>query len=409
MSEILKISSLGNQGDGIANGAKGQIFVPFTLEGEGVEVSGSGAKRELERVVDPSPDRVDPFCKHYGSCGSCQLQHVEHGAYLKWKTEILKTTLSMEGIEFEVEPIRHYPRANRRRAVFTGIKTTNGMLLGFSERGSNKIVGLKECPVLVPELVEVFPQIRELCHIFAPRNGIVKASVVVCDNGFDIAINNGQKAENKQVRDAIDHVAMQSFLRFSINGETVYERIKPTLQAGIANVAPAPEAFVQASKEAEEEMAALVTKHLKSCKKVVDLFSGFGPFALRLAQKSEVIASESNQAALDALDRAWRDTGGKLKKVTCEKRDLFRRPFAFQELKYIDGVVLDPPRAGAEFQCEHIAKSRVKKVAAVSCNPTTLARDLKILINGGFKIKSITPFDQFSYTPHLETVVLLAR
>lgn len=413
MEQTLKIDMLGHQGDGIAHNDAGAVYVPFTLEGETVVTTGEGAKPDLLRVEKASPDRVDAFCKHFTTCGSCQLQHFNHDAYLAWKTDILKTTLKLAGITHEIEPIRHYGRANRRRAIFTGVRTQAGILLGFSERATNNIVGVKECPILLPEIEAAMPYVRDICLIFAPRQGSIRATVLACENGIDLSIEvtkeKNQKSDLTAIRTAIAHPSMEHFIRLSIDGETVLEKERPIIKAGIANVAPAPDAFVQASKEAEQDMADLVTKHLKTCKRVVDLYSGIGPFALRLAQKSEVIASEFSQPALDALDRAWRDTGGKLKKITVEKRDLTRRPFAFQELKYIDGAVFDPPRAGAEFQCEHIAKSRVKKVAAVSCDPKTLARDLNILIKGGFEIKSITPIDQFAYTHHLETVVLLQR
>jgi 23S rRNA (uracil1939-C5)-methyltransferase len=98
-----------------------------------------------------------------------------------------------------------------------------------------------------------------------------------------------------------------------------------------------------------------------------------------------------------------------LKPVTVERRDLFRRPLTVQELKAFDAVVFDPPRAGAEAQCVQLAKSGVRRIAAVSCNPLTLARDLRILLDGGFKLVSVTPFDQFLWSPHVEAVALLER
>jgi 23S rRNA (uracil1939-C5)-methyltransferase len=177
---------------------------------------------------------------------------------------------------------------------------------------------------------------------------------------------------------------------------------------GDVPVALPPGIFLQATAEAEQAMAGLVGQHFSRAKRVADLFSGCGSFALRLAARAEVHAVESDAAALAALDRGFRYATG-LKKLTVEKRDLFRRPLTFKELAAFDGVVFDPPRAGAEDQAKQIAKSDVPFVAAVSCNPVTLARDLAILLAGGYRLKSVTPLDQFLWSAHVEAVALLEK
>jgi 23S rRNA (uracil1939-C5)-methyltransferase len=187
------------------------------------------------------------------------------------------------------------------------------------------------------------------------------------------------------------------------------ETKRPMLSMGLAKVSVPPGMFVQAVEEAEQVMAKLVVEHLNGCKQVADLFCGVGTFALRLAEYSTIFACENNQAALDALDDAWRATGGKLKAIKTEKRDLFLRPVMADELKKIQGVVFDPPRAGAQAQAKQLARSKVRKIAAVSCNPVSLAQDLAILIEGGFRLAGITPIDQFVFTPHVEVVALLER
>ncbi len=138
------------------------------------------------------------------------------------------------------------------------------------------------------------------------------------------------------------------------------------------------------------------------------MFSGSGAFALRLASQSAVHAVESDGPALAALDRAARATPGQ-KPVTVEKRDLFHRPLTWKELNAFDGVVFDPPRAGAEDQSKQLARSQVPLVAAVSCNPVTLVRDLAILVEGGYRLKSVTPIDQFLWSSHVEAVALLEK
>ena len=117
---------------------------------------------------------------------------------------------------------------------------------------------------------------------------------------------------------------------------------------------------------------------------------------------------EAEDKPLKALDFAARNTQG-LKPVSIEKRDLFRRPLMTSELKNYDAVVFDPPRAGAEFQCKELARSTVKKIVAVSCNPLTLARDLALLTEGGYRVTRVTPVDQFLWSPHVEAVAVLEK
>jgi 23S rRNA (uracil1939-C5)-methyltransferase len=155
-------------------------------------------------------------------------------------------------------------------------------------------------------------------------------------------------------------------------------------------------------------MSELVLAYVGRAKRIADLFAGAGTFSLRLARVGRVHAVESDEKALAALDFAARNTQG-LKPVTIERRDLFRRPLMAPELKFYDAVVFDPPRAGAEFQCRELARSVVKKIVAISCNPLTLARDLAILVEGGYRITGVTPIDQFLWTSHVEIVATLEK
>jgi 23S rRNA (uracil1939-C5)-methyltransferase len=233
-------------------------------------------------------------------------------------------------------------------------------------------------------------------------------AVTVTGSGLDVAVYESGKLGENQRRVASNFVMAQGFARLSIDDEIVIEPRKPVVMFGHVAVAPPPGVFLQATEAAEQTMADIVGDHLKRAKKVADLFAGCGSFALRLAAKSEVHAVEGDAAALSALDRGSRFATG-LKRVTGERRDLFRRPLTFKELNAFDGLVFDPPRAGAEDQSKQIARSDVPLVAAVSCNPVTLARDLHILLDGGYTLKSVTPIDQFLWSPHVEAVALLEK
>jgi 23S rRNA (uracil1939-C5)-methyltransferase len=227
--------------------------------------------------------------------------------------------------------------------------------------------------------------------------------------GLDLNFADLKKPDARKRQAAID-LAMRerAIARVSLGNEILIETQKPIVEfSGVQVVLPTG-SFMQATVRAEHAMAELVTAHIGKAKRVVDLFAGCGTFALRIARASAVHAVEFEAPALAALDYAARHAQG-LRPVSVERRDLFRRPMLPLDLKYIDALVFDPPRAGAEAQCHEIAKSKVARIAAVSCNPVTLARDLEILIGGGYELKSVTPIDQFLWSSHVEAVALLER
>lgn len=155
-------------------------------------------------------------------------------------------------------------------------------------------------------------------------------------------------------------------------------------------------------------MAETITRALGRARTVADLFCGLGSFTLPIARKARVTAVDNAVDAMAALDEAVRHARG-LKPVEGLRRDLFREPLSRNELNPFDAVVFDPPRAGAVAQCEALARSKVPCVVAVSCNPATMARDLRLLLDGGYKLQSLEPIDQFLYSAHVEAVAVLRR
>jgi len=273
---------------------------------------------------------------------------------------------------------------------------------------SSEIIPIEECPISLPAIVSALDKLRALAGLVCATPKAFHMTVTVTASGLDIAVQDGGKLGDHQRRIASNFVMAEGLARLSVDGEIVVEPKKPVVQFGPVAVALPPGAFLQATEVAEQAMAGLVGQHLSRAKKVADLFAGCGSFALRLGAKSEVHAVEGDAPAVAALDRAFRFASG-LKRVTSERRDLFRRPLTFKELNAFDGLVFDPPRAGAEDQSKQIARSDVPLVAAVSCNPVTLARDLRILLDGGYALKSVTPIDQFLWSPHVEAVALLEK
>jgi 23S rRNA (uracil1939-C5)-methyltransferase len=177
---------------------------------------------------------------------------------------------------------------------------------------------------------------------------------------------------------------------------------------GRARVILPPGSFLQATALGEKTLAELVSGHIGKAKMIADLFCGVGPFALRLAERARVMASDSDPGAIEALKAATKIASG-LKPIDAVARDLFRRPFVPQELNAFDAVIFDPPRQGAEAQARELAKSKVPVVIAVSCNAATFARDAKILTDGGYRLDAVTPVDQFKYTAHVEIVARFVR
>ncbi len=406
------INRLGAQGHGIANGEDGPVYVPYALPGETFAIARNGDHGTVMSTSNLSPDRIEPICRHFGpdsdACGGCSLQHLAEGPYRAFKRELVIDALKAKGLTPEVNELIACHPGERRRTVFSARKTEKEFLLGFNRAETNHIVSIDECPIAVPGIVARLPAIRAIGAALAANAEVFRLSVLETLSGLDIAAE-GLKLSDKQRRAVTETVlGMRGIARVSVNGEIVIEPQKPIIDFGGVPVSPPAGGFTQATKPAEDAMAELVLSHVGKSKRIIDLFAGSGTFSLRLARIAKVHAVEGEDKAVKALDFAARNTQG-LKPVTIEKRDLFRRPMMVSELKNYDAVVFDPPRAGAEEQMKELVRSTVKTVVAVSCNPVTLARDLRILVDGGYSIKSVTPIDQFLWSPHVEAVALLTK
>jgi 23S rRNA (uracil1939-C5)-methyltransferase len=409
----ITIDRLGAQGHGIADGEDGPIYVPYALPGETLAIARNGDHGTVMSTSNPSPDRIEPLCRHFNpdrdNCGGCSLQHLAAPAYNAFKRGLVIDALKARGLTPEVGEVIACHPGERRRTVFSVRRTEKELLLGFNRAETNHIVQIEECPITSPGIVARLPAIRTVAATLAANSETFRLTVLETLSGLDIAADGLKKLEDKQRRAVTEAVlSLKGIARVSVNGEVVLEQTRPLLDFGGVKVSPPPGGFTQATKPAEEAMSELVLAHLGKAKRVIDLFAGSGTFALRIARKAKVHAVEGDDKAIKALDMAARNTQG-LKPVTAEKRDLFRRPMMPQELKVYDAAVFDPPRAGAEVQVKEIARSGIKTIVAVSCNPATLARDLRILVDAGYRIQQVTPVDQFLWSAHVEAIALLSR
>ena len=402
------ITRVGAQGDGMATCDSAALFVPFTLAGERVRVSRNGDRTRVEAVLEASSDRVAPVCQHFGRCGGCALQHMAPALYASWKREQVIAAFKSRGIEADVAPLV-VPDGLRRRAVFTARRSDDGMQIGFHEAQSHDLIDLAECPVLEPRIVEVLPGMKRLLKPLVSRRGEARVSVTMTAAGLDVALSGIEKTLSLALRTELAKDATDLGLaRISVEGDPVYEALPPFLVFGGIEVPLPPGIFIQAVGAAESAMARLVTEGLGKVKTVADLFAGIGALTFPIAARAKVLAVDSDASAIAALAQGVRKGSG-IKPVTTLVRDLFREPLSTLELNEHDAVVFDPPRAGAEAQAKSLARSKVKTVVAVSCNPATLARDARILIDGGYKMGMVTPIDQFHYAPHIEAVTVFKR
>ena len=405
----VRIERLGAQGDGVAQGPDGSLFVPFTLPGERVKVSAEPGDTRADpiAILEPSPDRVRPVCPHFGTCGGCALQHMATEAYFAWKREQVIVALRSRGLEAPVEPVRPVPLASRRRASFALAKTGQGLAIGYRAARSHAIIDITACPVLRPGIVGRLAKLKAALAPLSARRGETRVSVTETDNGLDLGLE-GARPSPALLTGLAASGANFGVARVTVDSESLTLLGEPFVTLSGARVKLPPSAFLQASSEAEAILTSLVGEAAQGAKRVADLFAGIGTFTFALATRAEVDAFEADEAAIGALADAVRVTP-KLKPIRTYARDLFRAPLSVKELARYDAVVLDPPRAGTKAQAEALAGSKVPRIIMVSCNPGTCARDLRILVDGGYCITRIVPVDQFLFSPHIELVAELER
>jgi len=400
VSVTLDILEMGARGDGVAEERGERYFVPFTLPGETVEAEpvdkrGEGVAARLVEVLAPSRHRVEPPCKHFGTCGNCALQHWRHDAYATWKAGLIERALSQQRIQAQpFEAMMQGVPGERRRADFV----VRRGLAGFHERGTHRAFNVEECHVLRPALAGLLPILRKTL----PDDSAADAVVNETEAGLDVLIRPHKRiklsldANQKLV--AVAHAAGLARLSWGdrANPDLIAMLRAPTLAFGDVVVRPPPGVFLQATKRAEQAMRTAVAGWLPGAKKVADLFAGVG--ALTLGQPFRSTLFESDKPAVDAVAKL----GG-------TRRDLFRNPLVESELKSFDAVVLDPPRAGAASQIAELAKSKIGRIVYASCDPGSFARDARVLQDAGYRLEKLMPIDQFFWSGHVELISLFAK
>ncbi len=410
------IEKVGHQGDGLSVDGRP---VALTLPGERVRarsVEDRSGKRHnrLVEILEPSADRVTPPCPHFERCGGCVLQHWDMSAYSAWKQGIVQAMLDRAGFAVECAPIVTSPLHSRRRVGLHARKSGKTVDIGFKARRSWDLVPIEVCPISDPAIVKALPHLKALsAGLFEHPKSAPILHVTVSRTGLDIDISGIERGKSGGLSaDARMTVAMTAaeadFARVTIGGEIAYGARPARVQFGPASVDLPAGSFLQATPQAEAAMVGLVTAAVSGATKVADLFCGAGTFTFPLAATASVIALDGAADAVAALKRAIATAPG-LKLITPEVRDLYRRPLLAEEMRGLDAVVFDPPRAGAEAQAVEIARSKVGRCVGVSCNPQTFVRDARILADAGFSLDSVTPIDQFLWSSHVELVAVFTR
>lgn len=404
--DVVEIERLGAQGDGIVQTRLGPRYVPFALPGERWRL----IEGEADALLDAHPERAEPACSHFGTCGGCVAQHMPGHVYVAWKDAMLVDAFRHRGIAAPIAPLYRLPPASRRRVTLYARREGPDLRLGFHRRAAHDLVDIANCAVAVPQIVAVLPALREMLVPVVAGQVQAAVHVLATSTGLDVHLTFA-RGGSSLVREYPRLTALASrhdFARLTVERDTLMQARRPTLAFDGAAVEPPPGAFVQAAAEAENEMIRLVTAATAGARRVADLFCGIGTFSLPMARFARVLGVDSREGSVHALAAAARQTQRR-KPIEVKARDLFRTPLSAKELEGFDAIVLDPPAAGARAQAAQIARSRGPTVVYVSCDPGTLARDARSLVDGGYRLESVSPIDQFVYSHHLEAVAVFRR
>ncbi|PWC34658.1 RNA methyltransferase [Azospirillum sp. TSO35-2] len=411
------ITDVGARGDGLAHEEGLRLFVPFTVTGDRVRVrvgdaadKGEGVRAELLEILEPGPGRGTAPCRHFGRCGGCTLQHMTDEAYAAWTVGMVRGALDRVGLgDTPLEPLSRTPPAARRRARFAALKRGKRVWFGFNERQSHRLVDLEECPVLTPRLFALVEPLRRLLVGLLPEGGDADVVLTDLEGGADLLLV-GPRSLDRAARETLVGFEPERVARIAWQAtdrsapEPVANRRPALVRFGDVLIQPPPGAFLQASAAGEAALVAAVGEAVGEAARVADLFAGIGTFSIPLAQRSAVHAVEGDEAAVAAVGRVVQGL-----RLTVERRDLFENPLTAKELNRYDAVVFDPPRAGAAAQAAALAMSKVPRVVGVSCNPTSFARDARLLVDGGYRLVRLWPVDQFLWSAHVELVGLFER
>lgn len=373
------------KGLGLAHADGLTIFVPLSAAGDRVRVrlgriKGSIAQAEIEEVLEPSPDRITPPCPYFGRCGGCDFQQMNYEAQLAAKVGIIRDCLHRIGkIDWDAElPIVPSPQEFRYRSRAQWHIDRHRRRIGYFRRGTRDVIDIEQCPKLVDSLNVALADLRQNIEWENLWSDLSAVEAAAGDNG-EVSVYSA------------DALQPTHDITFTASGEEFSYSAQCFFQGNQYLV----DSLVDAAIGGASGGMAL------------DLYSGVGLFALPLARRFEtVIGVEDNQRAVDYANRNAAKAGlGNLNFVTESVRTYLR----LADRGPVDFILLDPPRAGAENDTiRNLIALAAPQISYVSCEPSILARDLRVFLAAGYAIDSITAFDLFPQTHHVETVVRMS-
>jgi len=421
----LSIEAIGAAGDGIAHDeARRPVFVPFTLPGEVVEAEpgptrGEGRAATLTAVETPSPDRVEPPCPHFGTCGACVVQHWADAPVAAWKSSRVAEAIVRAGFPaIGVPPAVSSPRNSRRRADLAIRRGSDGITIGFHARGAADPFDMHACYVIHPRILALVDPLRALMTRIAALHRVGSAMVNLLDTGPDLWLRTDGPLVTKDRATLAAFAASQGLSRIAWSRENSREAPEIAAQDGPSHailsgnsIPVAPGAFLQATPEGEAAIIAAVLdglpRRMPGKPRIIELHAGYGTLSFPLSTRGRVEAYEGAQEAATALNAAAGRAGARIKAT---RRDLARQPLLPAELNGAAALVLDPPFTGAAEQAAILARSTIPRVVYVSCNPAALSRDLAPFARApGWRVEKAVAVDQFLWSSQVEAVVTLAR
>jgi len=426
---VAKVSSYDPEGKGIIRTDSGKIaFVSGALIDEVVKVrpityNEKIIKGETLQVLEPSTKRIEPKCAHFGTCGGCQLQYMDAAHQIEAKQSALNTLfqkqLGLTDIPWQnaiAGSDWHYRRTARLSIWFD---SDSSLRLGFRQAKSKQIVDIEHCPILAQSLTDLLPSLKTLIQNLSNRKSITHVQLYALDNA-DTVIFRTVKSLTNQDKDKLTSYAQDKGINLLLeHDEHTFEQISlvndvtgTELEYQIENCRFqfSPENFVQVNADVNQQMVEQAINWLAPTKDdvVLDLFSGIGNFTLPLALRSkQVFAVEGvNNMVLRIKQNAQLN---QIDNVSAHQADLSKLQMKYKPkwLKPIDKLLLDPARDGAFDVVKKIPLLAPKTILYVSCNPSTMVRDIKELQQSGYKLSKLGLLNMFPHTAHIEAMALL--
>ena len=379
-----------------------------TADGRHAALAAPGDVLNADGSITPGPHHQAPPCRHFPTCGGCQLQHLDDASYARFITDRIAGALAAHELETDIRaPILSPPRTRRRASLHAEAKGGR-VRLGFAEAGSHAIIDILECHILAPELFALVAPLRKLLARLGLKRRRADIQMTSCDQGVELLI--GASFDGLEAAEAIIAFCQQhNVARFATDDgmgpETRWEPDPVTITLGDVAVSFPPGSFLQATRDGEAALIAAVREAVGQAGTIADLFAGLGTFALSLAP-ARVYAAEAGRDAIMSLKAAAGRAG---RQVFADHRDLYRRPLTVEELGRFGAVVLDPPRAGARDQAAGLALATTPVIAYVSCNPSSFARDAQMICEGGYRLDWVQPVGQFRWSTNVELAARFSR